>query len=184
MAIKDKNFDEQAMGVAPLTIGQLLEMLQTMEPQLGYDTEIELICDSTVKHLVGVFVPPHAGELKKFRSDLLKIGDLLESIVKRSDNYEQIILTSLQTLYKLIVSTGKWAPSTMPFSSFDCGIGILISLVIFCRKTIGSGWHHFQYLRRESARRNQTADGQLGEHRLRCGHQKGHNDSVSLAENV
>lgn len=115
MAIKDKNFDEQAMTVAPMTIGQILEMLQTMEPQLGYDNEIELICDSTVKHLVEAYVPPHAGELKKFRIDLLKIGDLLESIVKRSDNYEQIILTSLQTLYKLIVSTGEWTLSLLPF---------------------------------------------------------------------
>lgn len=73
-----------------------------------YDQQIEHICDSTVRHLVEVYVPVMAGELKKFRSDLLKVGDLLEKIVKRSDNCEQIILVSLQTLYKLIVSTGEF----------------------------------------------------------------------------
>lgn len=93
------------------TIERLLDMLQMVEPQIAYDRGIELICDTTVRHLVEVYVPPTAQELKKFRSDLVQVGEMLERIVKCSDNYEQIILVSLQTLYKLIVSTGEFNQS-------------------------------------------------------------------------
>lgn len=104
MAIKDKNLD----GIdGDLSIEQILEMLQTLEPQLMYDHDIERCCETTVRHLVHVHVPATAGDLKKFRSDLIEVGDRLENIVKRSENCEQIILVSLQILYKLIVSTGE-----------------------------------------------------------------------------
>lgn len=90
-------------------IEDILQMLQTMELQIMFEHQIEYICDTTVRHLVGVNVPLMADELKTFRRDLLKVGDLLEKMVRRSDNCEQIILVSLQTLYKLIVSTGEFA---------------------------------------------------------------------------
>lgn len=108
MAIKDKNFDERLAVEGRLAIERILEMLQTLESQLIYEQDIEKICDSTVRHLVAVYVPPTAAELKKFRSDLIQVGDLLENVVKRSENCDLIILESLQTLYKLIVSTGEF----------------------------------------------------------------------------
>lgn len=106
MAIKNKNFDGKRTGEIS-TIAQVLEGLQINEPQLIYEYDIILICDTTIRHLVDVYVPVTAAELKNFRSDLVEVGNLLEIIVKKSSNCEKIIMACLQTLYKLIVSMGE-----------------------------------------------------------------------------
>lgn len=105
MAVKDRYFNVKPESDGSVTIEKLLEILQTIELRVTYDQDFEMICESTVKYLVEVYVPPTANELKSFRRDLTEVGEVLERIVRRSENYEHLILISLQTLYKLLAST-------------------------------------------------------------------------------
>lgn len=121
MAVKEKLIDEKLTvtdGLIDIKI--LLADLESIESRIVTSQDVRRMCLSFIERLSVVNMPREANLLKEYNNDWLKFGHILERIIRNSDQFEQILMTCLQTLYGIMLKNEKTSPAAgIIFNIYD-----------------------------------------------------------------
>lgn len=88
---------------------EILESLTELEKQPNIDDkQIQDRCNQIIIDLVYIKIPPNANAIKDIQLYLSSIGQLLESLIRKSSASEQIYINCLQSLYTQLVTVGMF----------------------------------------------------------------------------
>lgn len=121
MAVKGKSLEENhTVPEGLFHIKTLLADLEQFEPQIRTYKDVKRMCVLFIERLAIVYVPTEASLLKEYNKDWLNFGMVLERIIRNSEQFEQILMACLQTLYTIIVKNEKTsAAAGIIFNIYD-----------------------------------------------------------------
>lgn len=122
MAVKEKFIIEEKLLVPDgfIHIKTLLADLEEIESRIVTSQDVRRMCLSFIERLSFVYVPIEASLLKEYKNDWLDFGNILERIIRSSDQFEQILMTCLQTLYGIILKNDRTsAAAGIIFNIYD-----------------------------------------------------------------
>lgn len=85
----------------------VLDDLEVFSARIRIETDLQHICHLLIERLAVVYVPNSVEHMKQYYEYQINFGNSLEQLMRRSDQFQKILLFCLQTSYNIINSNNK-----------------------------------------------------------------------------